>query len=232
MAGLGLAQRRECWCLTWKGRLVAFVLVAAAIVFLVLEAHPFLTVTERVPADLMVVEGWAPAYSTRQAAEEFRSGHYKRVVLVRPVIDLDDKEESGLGAGEYLARMLSKHGVPASQIVRLYPVVAKKDRTFHSALAVRKWMEEQGMRDTSLDLITMGPHARRSRLLYEKAFAGRMKIGVVAMTSYEYDQVNWWRTSEGIEDALCQSAAYLYARLWFNSREAGTGAPISGVTNR
>ena len=41
--------------------------------------YPFLAITHRVNADVLVVEGWIHEYAIRAAAEEFRSGSYRRV---------------------------------------------------------------------------------------------------------------------------------------------------------
>jgi hypothetical protein len=64
--------------------------------------------------------------------------------------------------------------------------------------------------------VTIGPHARRSRLLNQKAFDSRVKIGVIALTNPEYDADHWWRYSEGVKETLSESAAYLYSRFLFS----------------
>ena len=66
-----------------------------------------------------------------------------------------------------------------------------------------------------LDLATLGPHARRSRLLYEKAFGPQVKIGIVALVNREYDPAHWWRTSEGVREVIGEGIAYMYARFLF-----------------
>ena len=211
----GLVARRECWSLTWRGRFLVLGLMAATLTFLVLEAEPFLAPTERVPADLLVIEGWTQPFTMKQAANEFTSGRYQRAILVRTIADLDDKYESGQFAGDYLVNLLEKYGVPAEKITALYPLVAKTDRTYSSALEVKKWLARQGMAVKSLDLMTMGAHARRSRLLYEKAFGDGTRIGVISMGDVAYERRHWWRVSEGVREVLGETIAYIYARFFF-----------------
>jgi hypothetical protein len=215
----GLLVRRERWSLTSAARLLVLAVLAGAMTFLILEAHSFLAPTERVPSDILVIEGWAAPYSMKQAANEFISGRYHRAILVRPIADLDDKYESGRDAGDVLVSLLIKYGVPPERITALYPRVVKKDRTYHSALEVKKCLAEQGPPVNSLDLMSAGPHARRSRLLYEKAFGGGAKIGIIAMENMEYDKAHWWRVSEGVRDVLGESIAYIYARFFFRETE-------------
>jgi len=212
----GLVTRRECWTLTWRGRLALAALLVTACAFAVIEVHPFLAVTDRVPAQVLVIEGWMQAVIMQQAAEEFRSGGYERAVLIRPVLGLDDQYESGWYSGNWMAALLVQHGVPKEQLTTLFPNVADKDRTYHSALAVKQWLVEQGLSMKSINVATQGPHARRSRLLYQKAFGDSCEVGIIALRNPEYDPAHWWRTSEGAREVIGESIAYLHARFLFH----------------
>ena len=66
----------------------------------------------------------------------------------------------------------------------------------------------------ALNVATVGAHARRSKLLFEKAFGPTTRVGVVALEDPEYDPMHWWRTSEGVREVLGESIAYVYARLF------------------
>ena len=213
----GLAVRRERWTLTWKARLLALAVLLAVAVAGILGVHPFLAVTHRVPSETLVVEGWIVPSVIQQAASEYRSGGYRRLILVRPILDSADKYESGKYNGDYVANLLIQAGVPEQNLIRLFPLVAKKDRTFHSALAVKEWLRQQGLPGSSLDLASVGAHARRSRLMYEKAFGDAAAIGVVAMPVLDYDPDHWWRSSEGVRDVIDESVAYCYARFIFRA---------------
>ena len=41
--------------------------------------YPFLAITHRVNANILVVEGWIHEYAIRAAVKEFQSNHYQRV---------------------------------------------------------------------------------------------------------------------------------------------------------
>ena len=75
----GVFDRKERWCLSWRGRLIvasALLLVGA----LVLKGvYPFLAITHRVDANILVVEGWINEHAIRAAVKEFQSNHYERV---------------------------------------------------------------------------------------------------------------------------------------------------------
>ncbi|HUS09183.1 MAG TPA: hypothetical protein VMZ30_01865 [Pyrinomonadaceae bacterium] len=211
----GMLARKERWGLTWRGWLAAVVLILALTLFVGLTIHPFLAPTERLSARLLVIEGWSPPSTMNDVAAEFRSGNYDQVILVRPLFDAPDDYESGLSYGKWLAQLLITKGVPESNLATLYPKVAQKDRTYHAALAVKAYLAERQLNFDSLNLITTGPHARRSRLLYKKAFAPDVKIGIIALEEREYDSRHWWRTSAGVREVIGQTVAYLYARCFF-----------------
>jgi hypothetical protein len=62
----------------------------------------------------------------------------------------------------------------------------------------------------------MGPHARRSRLIFQKAFRDEVGVGVISVPDDEYDQGHWWTTSAGVRTVLGEVIAYLYARFFFH----------------
>ena len=68
----------------------------------------------------------------------------------------------------------------------------------------------------TLNVATEGPHARRTWLLYEKAFGGDAKIGIIAMQTGAYDPQHWWRYSAGVREVLGETIAYIYARFFFH----------------
>jgi hypothetical protein len=212
----GLVARRERWGLTWRGRLTVAIVTLTFIVIVLRTIQPFLAITERTPASVLVVEGWIPASTMDQAAREFKTGGYQRLILLRPILADPDKYISGRFNGDYMANMLFAYGVPQERETTLYPLVAEKDRTFHSALDAKKWLLDHGMPVESLDVVTIGPHARRSRLMYEKAFGGGARIGIVALRDSSYDPTHWWRTSEGVREVVGETIAYIYARLLFH----------------
>jgi hypothetical protein len=101
--------------------------------------------------------------------------------------------------------------VPAPRVMQ--------DRTYACAVALKKWVDERGVQLTRINLVTVGPHARRSRLLFQKSFGKDMPIGVLAVPEPDYDGRRWWRSSLGFRAVTGETIAYLYARFLFHPRE-------------
>ena len=213
----GLLVRKQCWTLSWRGKLALLGAVVVVAVAFLHWIHPFLAVSDPVPASVLIVEGWIPNYTMKAAAAEFQRGHYDHVVLLRPVLDLPDKYEAGRYSADYMANLLIQYGVPQDKETTLAPIVVQKDRTYHSALAAKEWLRQQHLDVKALDVATLGPHARRSRLLYEKAFEGDVQIGIIPLANIEYDPAHWWRSSEGVREVIGEGIAYIYARFLFRA---------------
>ncbi|MCU0772154.1 MAG: YdcF family protein [Verrucomicrobia bacterium] len=231
---LGVMRRGRGWRLTGRGwALVALVFLAGLLGFL-LGIHPFLAVQAPVRADVLVVEGWAADYAIKAAAREFEQGGYATVYVTGGPM------ERGAPLSEYRtyaalgAAVLDYFGAPTNHTQAVPAPKVRRDRTYASALALRDWMEAQDESPTALNVLTIGPHARRSRLLYEKAFAGTCRIGVIPIEPQEYDPDRWWAYSAGVRTVMSETVAYFYARVFFrfssdrrpeNKSGAGSGEP-------
>jgi hypothetical protein len=204
--------RRERWTLTWPGRLLTLAVVAMLAVMLARGLCGFLAVNSPVGGEFLVVEGWMPVYAYRDAAVQFRNGNYKRIIAAS-VLQEGSDTDSGLHSG---SEKMIRFGAPSELVVTASSEEVHRDRTFHAAMAVRRWLEQQGLRATSIDVVTVGPHARRSRLLYEKALGNEVKVGVISVEDRRFDPNHWWRSSEGVRSVVDESVAYLYARVVFS----------------
>jgi hypothetical protein len=211
----GLLVRRERWCLTWPGRFLVLMLTLGAAFVVGRNLRVFLAVDHPTNSDVLVVEGWMSPAPMAQAAKMINEGHYRIVITS----GCQASDEWGTSTNETYAQLgamrLARDGVATNLLQAVPAFVERKDRTYHSALAVKEWLETNHVSVTSIDLVTLGPHARRSRLLYEKAFGGAVAIGVIPMYDPKYDPARWWTSSEGVRDVLAEGIAYLYARFFF-----------------
>jgi hypothetical protein len=214
---IGFFARRERWTLTWQGKLLLLAIALGSGLIVQWQVYPFLAVNKPVAADTLLVEGWISDYLLHRAAYEFWRGHYRRIIVARPLSSSEGDEvyAEGKEDGEYKAHMLIRYGVPKESVGTLFYSSVERDRTYHGALAVKKWFSKNGVALPAFNVATAGPHARRSWLLYQMAFGNTAEIGIVALTDPTYDPKHWWRTSEGVREVLGETTAYLYARFFF-----------------
>ncbi len=211
----GLFVRRMRWGLSRQGQALALLLLVLAAWWVAKGLYPFLAVTHRTAGELMVVDGWISREGAEQAAREYGAGHYQGVLVVAPVRRTGNTWESGRFKPEFIAETLARCGIPTQHVQVVFCDVVMKDRTYTSALAVREWLRCRGLTVQSIDVATVGTHARRSRILYQKAFRSRANVGVIALDELDYDPARWWRSSEGTREVLFEGLAYVYAKWFF-----------------
>lgn len=211
----GLVRRQECWRLSRRARLLLFLLAVAGAAFVFCGVHPFLAVERRAGGEYLVIEGWVPNYALEQGIREFRSGHYRGILTTGCEILNGVNVEPGDNHAKYAADRLKWLGFAPARVEAVPAEGRHRNRTYLSAVALREWFTERDIPVKAIDVLTVGAHARRSRLLYDKAFRGRVAVGSIAVTDREYDPVQWWKSSEGVREVVGEGLAYLYARIFF-----------------
>jgi uncharacterized SAM-binding protein YcdF (DUF218 family) len=223
VARLRLAQRRTVWCPTWLGLFCIAVLLVIPAVWWWSCGESFLSVTRRLPAKVLVVEGWIGRTGIRAARAEFEEHGYQ---YIAPTGGLTSGFwEDGLSNyAEMAARELIRLGVPTDKIVVSATTETESHRTFESAVAVRRVLEARGIRPTTLDVFTFGPHAMRSALVFTKVLGPKTNVGVVAWLPSIYKTEPWWRSSKRAKQFLEESVGYLYEVLLNSGRRSNDPA--------
>ena len=214
---------RERWGLSWRGWIVLIVLLAFGSYAFFLTIFPFLAVTNRVDSDVLVVEGWIHEYAIQAAVEEYHLGGYRRLFTTGgPVPGNGGYVNDFQTSASVGAELLKKFGIPGKSVEMVPSHVFGRDRTYSSAVALRNWVRAHHVEVDSLNVMTEDTHARRTRLLFAKAFGPNVRVGVIAVPDPDYDARHWWRYSEGVEKVIEGSVAYIYAAFFFhpNPQEA------------
>jgi hypothetical protein len=210
----GTFNKRERWGLSFRGWLIGIFVTLFCFIFTLKNIYPFLSPTERLDSKILVVEGWMDDYSLKQALEEFRNYQYDHVYVTggppeRGSYLVNFKTFAGLGAST-----LKKIGVPKKNIIPVHGPGSIKDRTYTSALALKKHFEENKINIKSFNLFSEGPHTKRSQLIFNLAFNNIVNIGVIAAKPYYYDSRSWWSSSAGFRSVFQEVTAYAYALFY------------------
>jgi uncharacterized SAM-binding protein YcdF (DUF218 family) len=185
------------------------------------SVYPFLAITHRVNADILVVEGWIHEYAIRAAVKEFQSNHYARIFTTGgPVEGTGDYINDYCTSASVGADLLKKWGLPDRRLQMVPSRVMARDRTYGSAVALRNWFRDHNMAVSGIDVVTEDLHARRTRLLFQKALGDKLTVGVIAIANPDYDAKHWWSYSEGVKQVVSEATAYIYTRFLFYPSEA------------
>jgi uncharacterized SAM-binding protein YcdF (DUF218 family) len=212
----GLFDRKDRWALSWRGRLflVSALLFAGVLIFK--GVYPFLAITHRVDADVLVVEGWVHEYAIRAGVAEFRTNHYQQAFSTGgPVQGNGGYVNDFQTSASVGAELLKANGIPSESLQMVPSHVTDRDRTYSAAVALRDWFSAHKTHVRCVNVLTEDLHARRTRLLYQKALGDDVLVGIIAVPNPDYDSNHWWRYSEGVREVIGESIAYIYARFLF-----------------
>lgn len=216
---LKLVRRRSCRLPTWRGWIAAGLVSGCAFFALIICLHPFLAITKPVATDVLLVEGWVPDFALRAAMEEFKAGKYRRLLVSGGPLEKGEPLSEFRTYAELGRATLVRFGFPTNDLVAIAGSRVRHDRTYASAHAVRIWLVNEGGSIPRLNVVTLDAHARRTRLLFQKAFEGQAEVGVIAVPDDRFEPSRWWRSSMGFRTVTGEAIGYAYARLLFSPPE-------------
>ena len=200
-----------CYKLKFVYKLAIGVFFAFVLLLLLLQANAFLSLNSPVKSDVLVVEGWLPDYALEESMEIFKRGDYKKIITTGGPLFVGSYLIEYVDLAHLSQATLLALGMKENEVVAVPAPDVHRDRTFHSALAVKKWMLKNDMQIKKMNLVSLGPHARRSTNLFQEVFESEVEIGSIAIESRDYDSVRWYASSEGVRSTLNEAIAYVYA---------------------
>jgi len=219
MRSLKLIRRKECTVLTLRGWLALVVTGVTLAYILAHSVYGFLAVSAPLDGGALVVEGWVPDYALDTAKSEFSRRGYTRLYVTGGPLTEGAPLSAYKTTAEFGAATLIAMGMSTNAVQAVPSPSVRKDRTYSCALALKRHLQENGGLPGSITLVTVGAHARRSRLLFQRAFGEGMQIGVINIEDRDYDGRRWWRSSAGFRTVTGEFLAFVYARFFFDPRE-------------
>lgn len=212
----GLFHRRECLVPTWRGLLLFTLIGVVLVIIAASKVYSFLAVTESLSAEALVVEGWVPDFVLEEAIVIFKRDRYRRLYVTGGPLDHGGPLSEYKTYAELGAATLVRMGMNKSAIKAVPAPSVWRDRTYSSALALKEWLLQHAANEASINLVTVGAHAKRSQLLFQKALGKDSRVGIIAIEGREYDPKRWWRSGNGARTVVGELGAYTYALLFFS----------------
>lgn len=190
------------------------------------SGEQFLELTKRLPANVLVVEGWIGREGIRAAVAEFKGSGY-RYIVASGGLTSGPWEDQLSSYAKMAADEMLRLGIPKEKIVVATADYTESHRTFESAITVWRVLRSAAILPKAVNIFTFGPHARRSGLVFAKVLSPSINVGVIAWTPAEYRTEPWWRSSKRSRELLEETVGFLYEFL-FNSGRA-SNSPVEGV---
>jgi DUF218 domain len=189
----------------------------------------FLALTHRAPADVLVVEGWISRQGIRAAVDEFEHGGYHYIVASGGLTSGRWGEDEPASYAMMAGRELMRLGIPKEKLIVATSENTEAHRTFESAVAVWRILRSASIRPKALNVFTLGPHARRSALVFEKVESPGTQVGVIGWIPPEYKFEPWWRSSERSRELLEETVGYFYELLFNSGRRSNAPTEMTPV---
>jgi hypothetical protein len=214
---LGLLRYRQCPFPTWRGWCLLLLVTTLTLIGLVRSLYSFLAVRDPAPGGLLVVEGWAPDYTLESAFAEFRGNRYEGIFVTGGPLDKGAPFSEFKTYAELGAALIAKMGAQPELLHAVPAPPVRKDRTYVSALALKDWLREHKIESLPINVVSVGPHSRRTRMLFQKALGPDWRIGILPVEDQNYDPQRWWASSHGFRAMTGETIAYVYALLFTGS---------------
>ena len=119
---------------------------------------------------------------------------------------------------EFAKKSLLKNGVPPRTLIFAQGPDANLHRTYSTAVASRRALEQVAIRPKAVTVYTRGAHARRSRLIFQKVFGSNVDVGVISWQPPGTDSEHWWHNSNRADDFIKETAGYFWELLFDSGR--------------
>jgi len=193
----------------------AVLATAFILIFIFLHnVYYFLAVTKPVDSNIFIVEGWVPDYCLENVYEKYLNHSIAKIFVTGGPVEqgsylINFKNFASLGAAS-----LEKLGIPDSLMIKIPAPYVQKDRTYTSAVALKKWFLIHKNINYKVNIVTLGVHARRSKVLFQKALSKSVTVGVIAIPDKDYDPTIWYLSSNGLKTVLVEIISYVYTVIF------------------
>jgi hypothetical protein len=206
-------RKKEIWIPTWQGFILLFLLLGALTYASVRHLYPFLAQNHPLPSvEIVIIEGWLADAELKEAAKAIHPGQI--IVTTGGPITFGQKILQYDNYATLATARLIALGIPAENIITAPAPDTQRDRTYVSAQAARRKLEELGLFGKSANIYTVGAHARRSYLLFRVVFGKNYPLGVISVMPPGYHLEQWYTCSAGFKHVVMELISWLYAQLF------------------
>ncbi|MBL7137208.1 MAG: YdcF family protein [Bacteroidales bacterium] len=226
----GVVSKRNRWGLTVWGWLSILLIIVLAVFLFLAQAYSFLAPIHREKTDILVLEGAVPDYVLESAVKEFEENQYRLLITTGTPLEWGHLLIEFGNTASLAANSLIKMGFDSTVLVTVATDEIRNDRTFNSALELASYLRQYHPEVKAINLMSYGPHSRRSQMLFQAALGKEIKVGIIAIKSYYYGPNDWWRSGKGFREVMNEVLGYIFVKFFFVPYQLPPGPPKGGVS--
>jgi hypothetical protein len=93
-------------------------------------------------------------------------------------------------------------GIDSSLLTALPCKKAKLNRTLASALAFRDWLKASNIEVKGINIVTIGTHARRTWMTYNKVLNEKYDIGIISLPDFKSGSSKKYKVLKTLKEAI------------------------------
>lgn len=186
------------------------------IYFVTYNIYSFLAPNQKVEAKIIVIEGWLNDYALEESLEIFRKGNYEHMIITGGPLNTGYVIMNYKSTADVSFQTFLEYGASADSMTAVNRELVWRDRTYHTALELKKFLSEYYPENSSFNLVSLGAHSRRSWILFQKALPN-YNIGIISINDRLYDHHYWWKNSKGFRSVVTEGIGYFYVLFFFSA---------------
>lgn len=211
---MSLCVKKERYRLKWKYRIALLFVFSIPIYLGLTQLYDFLAPQQKIQSPYLVVESWISDIALEESLNIFREDHCQHMFITGGPVNegfylMDYKSSS-----DFAKATLLFLGASVDSMTTISRKLVWRDRTYHTALALKAYLEEHDPEIKSFNLVSLGAHSRRSWLLF-KMVMPEYEIGIITIDAKLHDPNRWWSTSKGFRSVITEAIGYFYVRFFF-----------------
>lgn len=210
-----LFRKRLVYVPTIWGSLLILLTVVFFSYLMLINTYSFLAFEKKARSKILVVEGWIDEKCVANALELYKQNGYEYLIVTGVPITQWTYSSPFNNMADATAESIRRMHYKDTLYRVIVPSNILRDRTYSTAVALKMKLEEWQLPYQDFDVYTVGAHARRSYLVYKKAFQDGRHIGLIADTDASFDPEKWYATSRGFRIVLSELISYIYAFAFF-----------------
>ena len=120
----------------------AFLFSPILIILFLIPMHDFLSLNNPIEGDALVVEGWLPDHFIELAVDRFKTGSYRKLIVIGGPIEKGDVENVYETYAQLAAKRISDLGLESKSLVVLPYFNKSRHKTYSSFLPLRDWLNQ------------------------------------------------------------------------------------------
>ena len=204
-----LLKKKECYRISWFSLLLIALVIFLTFRFFREKLYDYLSPTEPIITKVLVIEGWMDDFAIEEAYAIYQENAYEIIITTGGSLNIGYLATHFVTSADLAKVTLIELGMDSTKIIAVPRKHVLKNRTYQSALALKKWIDNNEPNMQSFNLISLGTHSKRSWFLFQKALPDK-EIGIIALRDQRFDPEKWWKTSKGSRTVITEAIAYFY----------------------